>query len=86
MVLSFGAGGLRTPFLTPSASCSKAGAELATRLSYDVPVKIARVIVAEVVADVAALLQRVQGLVTDHGSGALRRLRKGIRNLRVVLR
>ena len=84
----FGAGGLRTPSPTPSASGSVAGAaepELAPGMSYDVPPKVPRVSVAESMADVAALSAGVEWLNVDYGSGALRRLREVIRNLRVVL-
>ena len=54
----FGAEGLRMPSPTTSASGSVASAaepELAPGISYDVPVKVPRVGVAESVADVAAL-------------------------------
>ena len=87
VVPGFGAGGLRTPSPTPSVSGSVAGAaepELASGMSYDVPVKVPRVGVAESVADVAALSASVERLDVDYGGGALRRLREGIRNLRVV--
>ena len=87
VVPGFGAGGLRTPSPTPSASGSVAGAsepELASGMSYDVPVKVPRVGVAESVADVAALSAEVEQLDVDYGGGALRRLREGIQNLRVV--
>ena len=40
--------------------------------------------VAESVAKVAALLAGVEWLDVDYGGGALRRLREGIQNLRVV--
>ena len=69
---SFGAGGLRTPSPTPSASGSVAGVavvELAGGMSYDVPVKIPRVGVAESVADVAALSEEVGRLAVDPGEG-----------------
>ena len=58
-VPSYGAGGMRTPSPTPSASGFVAGAELASGMSYDVPVKVPRVGVAESVADVAALSEKV---------------------------
>ena len=73
---------------TLSASGSVAGAaepELASGMSYDVPVKVPRVGVADSVADVAALSAEVEQLDVDYGGGALRRLREGIRNLKVVL-
>ena len=87
VVPGFGAGGLRTSSPTPSSSGSVAGAaepELASGMSYDVPVKVPRVGVAESVADVATLSVGVERLDVDYGGGALRRLREGIRNLRVV--
>ena len=49
-VPSFGGGGLRTPSPTPSALGSMAGVaevELAGGMSYDIPVKVPRVGVAE---------------------------------------
>ena len=58
--------------------------ELASGMSYDIPVKVQRVGVAESVADVAALSAEVERLDVDYGGGALRRLSEGIRNLRVV--
>ena len=54
-------------------------------MSYDVPVKVPRVGVAESVADVTVLSAEVERLDVDYGGGAFRRLREGIRNLRVVL-
>lgn len=60
MVLRFGAGGIRTTFLTPSALGSMTGVEVATGMSYDVPVKVPRVNMAASVAEVAALSGRVE--------------------------
>lgn len=40
-------------------------------MSYDVSVKVARVGVVESVADIAALLERIEKLKVDHGDGAL---------------
>ena len=87
VVPGFGAGGLRTPSPTPSASGSVAGAaepQLASGMSYDVPVKVPRVGVPESVADMAALSVEVERLDVDYGGGALRRLCEGIRNVREV--
>ena len=84
---SFGAGGLSTPSPTPSASGSVAGVaevELAGGMSYDVPVKVPRVGVAESVADVAALSEEVGRLAVDPVVGVVDRVMVSIRNLRVV--
>ena len=51
-------GGLRSPSPTPSVSDSVAG-ELATGMSYDVPVKVPRTGEAESVADVAGVTRGV---------------------------
>ena len=87
VVPSFGAGGLRTPSTTPSASGSVDGAavvELAGGMSYDVPVKFPRVGVAESVADVAALSVGVGRLTVDPLVGRIDSVLASIRNLRVV--
>ena len=86
-VPGFGAGGLRTPSPTPSASGSVAGAaevELASGMSYDVPVKVPRVGVAESVADVAALSDGVRLLVLSPVLAGVDHLLVTIGNLRVV--
>ena len=82
----FGAGGLRTPSPTPSASGSvadAAGAELAYGMSYDVPLKVPRVGVAESVADVAALSDGVRHLELSPVMAGVDRLLVTIGNLRV---
>ena len=87
VVPGFGAGGLRTPSPTPSASGSVDGAavvELAGGMSYDVPVKVPRVGVAESVADVAALSEGVGRLMVDPLVGRIDSVLASIRNLRVV--
>ena len=86
-VPSFGAGGLRTPCPTPSASESVACAaevELASGMSYDVPVKVPRMSVAESVADVAALSDGVRHLVVSPVLAGVNHLLVTIGNLRVV--
>ena len=86
-VPSFGAGGLRTPSPTPSASgfvVGAAGAELATGMSYDVPVNVPQVGVAESVSDVAALSDEVGHLEVRPGVACVSRLTEAIRNLNVV--
>ena len=88
VVSSFGAGGLRTPSPTPSASGSVAGAaevELAGGMSDDAPVKVPRVGVAESVADVAALSEEVGRLVVSPAVEGINHLLVSVRNLRVVL-
>ena len=80
VVPSFGAGGMRTPSTTPSASGSVAGAELAFGLSYDVPVKVPRVSVA----DVSVLSEAVGPLEVSPGWAGVGRLLEAIRNLRLV--
>ena len=84
---SFGAGGLRTPSPTPSASGSVAGAaeaELASRMSSNVPVKVLRVGEAESVADVAALSDGVRHLLVRPVLAGVDRLLVTIGNLSVV--
>ena len=61
-----------------------AEAELAGGMSYDVPVKVPRVGVAESVAEVAALSEGVGRLVVDPVVGVVDRVLASIRNLRVV--
>ena len=87
VVPGFGAGGLRTPSATPNASGSVGGAavvELAGGMSYDVPVKVPRVGVAESVADVAALSEGVGRLTVDPLVERIDSVLASIRNLRVV--
>ena len=86
-VPGFGAGGLRTPSLTLSESGSVAGAaeaELASGMSYDVPLKVSRVGVAESVADVAALSDGVRHLEVSPVLAGVDRLLVAIGNLRVI--
>lgn len=61
-VLGFGAGGICTPSLTPSASGSVAGTQLAAGVSYDVPVKVSSMSVVESVGNVAALSEGVENM------------------------
>ena len=87
VVPGFGAGGLRTPSPTPTASGSVAGAaeaELGSWMSYDVPLKVPRVGVADSVADVAALSDGVRHLEVSPVLAGDDRLLVTIGNLRVI--
>ena len=70
---------------SPSVSGSVTGVELASEMSYDVPVKVPRVWMAERVSDVAVLSQGVGGLEMSPVLAAVGRLSEAIRNLRLVL-
>lgn len=83
-VHGFGAGGMRTPSLTPIASGSVADEELASEMSYDVLVKVPRVGGAESVAHIAMLAEEVGQLVVGSGLAGVGRLTEVIRNLRLV--
>ena len=86
-VPGFGAGGLRTPSPTPSASGSVAGAaeaELGSWMSYDVPLKVLRLGVAESVADVSVLSDGVWHLEVSLVMAGVDRLLVTIGNLRVI--
>ena len=86
-VSGFGAGGLRTPSPTPSASGSVVGAaeaELASGMSYDIPLKVPRVGVAESVAHVAALSDGVRRLEVSPVLAEVDRLLVAVGNLRVI--
>ena len=81
------ASGMRTPSPTPSASGSVPGeaeTELASGMSYDVPMKVLRVGVAESVADVAALSDGVRQLEVSPLMAGVDRLLVSIGNLRVI--
>ena len=84
VVPGFGAVGMRTPSPTTSVSGSVASTELASGMSYDVPVKVLGVGVAESVADVAALSKEVGQLEVSPGLVGVGRLSEAIRNLRLV--
>lgn len=62
VVQGFSAYGRHIPSLCLSASSAVAGVECVARISYDVPVKVPRVGVAESVADVAILSIGVEWL------------------------
>lgn len=84
VVPGFGAGGLHTPSLTPSASSSLARSKLASVMSYDVLIKLSRVGVGASVADVVVLSQLVQRTKVSHCVVADTYLLGALRTLKVV--